>query len=374
MVGQALRVALVGLSAKPAGFGWVNHIHLPYLLTQPNIQITAVLGSSKAAAEAAIARNSLPSSVRAYGSPEELAHDDSVDLVVVGVPAHLHRSIILPSLRAGKGLVVEWPIDISFSESQEIVELAHAKGLRTAVDIQGRFSKIIEQVAEVVNSGRIGRVLSTSVSGGVPTGGAEPENVGVKYSLQDGSGATIVDIHLAHILECLTHIHGPVRSVSSLIKTMRPTTDIVDMSTGEILEKDVEKSAPDQILVHGELVHGGAINIHLHGGVGIGGATWNIIGEKGEIVLSAPALIPWINAPNPWKLKILDSSGITEEDVHEDEPGKQLAVNRLWDTFLAGKSDTWPDFAHALSIQKVIDAIKRSNTEKVTVILEQHIV
>jgi predicted dehydrogenase len=280
----------------------------------------------------------------------------------------------LPSLRAGKGLVVEWPIDISFSESQEIVELAHAKGLRTAVDIQGRFSKIIEQVAEVVNSGRIGRVLSTSVSGGVPTGGAEPENVGVKYSLQDGSGATIVDIHLAHILECLTHIHGPVRSVSSLIKTMRPTTDIVDMSTGEILEKDVEKSAPDQILVHGELVHGGALNIHLHGGVGIGGATWNIIGEKGEIVLSAPALIPWINAPNPWKLKILDSSGITEEDVHEDEPGKQLAVNRLWDAFLAGKSDTWPDFAHALSIQKVIDTIKRSNTEKVTVLLEQDIV
>jgi predicted dehydrogenase len=105
---KPLKVALVGLTAKPTGFAWLNNVHLPYILSHPSdLQITAVLGSSHQAAEAAIQKFELPSSVRAYGSPEDLAHDDQVDLVVVGVKAPAHRDVVMPSLKAGKGLFVE---------------------------------------------------------------------------------------------------------------------------------------------------------------------------------------------------------------------------------------------------------------------------
>ncbi|KAJ6103379.1 hypothetical protein N7486_005806 [Penicillium sp. IBT 16267x] len=357
MTTKPLRVALVGLSAKPTGYGWLNYIHLPYLRDRPDIQITAVLGRSKASAEAAIAANSLPSSVRAYGSPEELAQDQSVDMVIVSVPAPWHRNVIMPSLAAGKHLFVQWPVDVSYDASREIVELARAKGLRTAVDIQGRFTTIVRRVAQIVNSGRIGRVLSTSVIGGVSTGGADPERLGAKYSLNEGSGATILDIFLGHFLECLIHVLGPLKSVNGLIRTMRPTTDIIDDPT----------TAPDQVVVNSELVEGAVMSIHVHGGKSVGGGTqWRILGETGEIEISGLFLALNINLPVPWKIKIQDKNGVTEETIQEDKQG-QPAVHRLWDAFLKGDQDSWPDFDHALAVQEVIEAIRKSNSEKRTV-------
>lgn len=363
---KTLRVALAGLSSKPTGYGWVNNVHLPHLLGKPNIRITAVLGSSKASAEAAIAQCSLPGSVRAYGSPEELSQDDEVDLVLVGTPARFHRELLLPCIAAGKDIFVEWPIDVNVDKTRDIVEAARAKGIRTAVDTKGRFTKIIQRVAEVVQSGRIGRILSSSVVGGVPTGGAAPERAGLQYSLNKDSGSTILDIHLAHFLESLTQVLGPLKSVNGLVRTLRPTTDIADAQTGEIIERGVEKSAPDQIMVQGELASGGVVSIHMHGGPSASGARWLILGEKGEIDLRAPILIPWINTPFSWEVTIKDVDGVTKEDIKEDGAG-QVAVNRLWDAYLKGEKGTWPDFEHALEMHEIIGAIRKSNEEGRTV-------
>lgn len=367
MTTKPLRVALVGLSAKPTGYGWLNYIHLPYLRDCTDIQITAVLGRTKASAEAAIAANSLPSSVQAYGSPEELAQDHSVDMVIVGVPAPSHRDVIMPSLAAGRHLFVEWPVDVSYGASREIVELARAKGVRTAVDIQGRFTTIVRQVAQIVNSGRIGRVLSTSVIGGVSTGGADPEHLGTKYSLNEGSGATILDVFLGHFLECLIHVLGPLKSVNGLVRTMRPVTDIIDNpTTAVIVERNFAKTAPDQVVVTGELVEGAVLSIHIHGGKSVGGTKWRILGETGEIEISGLILAFHINLPVPWKITIQDENGVTEEAIEEDNPG-QPAVHRLWDAFLKGDQDSWPDFDCALAVQEVLEAIRLSNSEKRTV-------
>ncbi|KAH8812851.1 hypothetical protein F5884DRAFT_317671 [Xylogone sp. PMI_703] len=368
MSAKTIRVALAGLSSKPSGYGWVNNVHLPYLLSKSNISIVGVLSSSKRAAEAAIAQCSLPSSVRAYGSPEELSKDEEVDLVVVGVPAPLHRNIMLPCIATGKDIFVEWPIDVSADKSRELVEAARAKGIRTAVGMQGRFAKVIQRVAEIVRSGRIGKVLSSSVVGGLPTGGPGPVKTGLKYSLDKDSGATMLDVQLAHFLECATQVIGPLKSLNSLVRTMRPETDIVDAESGEILEKGVKISAPDQVMVQAELISGGVISIHMHGGPSSGGARWLILGEKGEIDIRAPVLIPWIATPFSWEVTVKDNEGVTKEDIKEDEPG-QVAVNRLWDAYLRGDNDTWPDFDHALSIHRIIDAVRRSNDERRTVVL-----
>lgn len=304
--------------------------------------------------------------MRAYGSPEELAQDQSVNIVIVGLPVPLHRNVIMPSLAAGKDLFVEWPVDVSYGESREIVELARAKGLRTAVDIQGRFTTIVSRVSQILNSGRIGRVLSTSVIGGVSTGGTEPESLGIKYSLSEGSGATVVDIHLGHFLECLIHVLGPLKSVNGLIRTMRPTTDIIDPTTGVVVERNFAKTAPDQIAVNGELVNGAIISIHIHGGQSVGGTYWRILGETGEIQISGSTPLFHINQPIPWKVTIQDKTGVTEETIEEDKHG-QPAVHRLWDAFLKGDGESWPDFDHALAIQETIEAVRKSSSEKRTI-------
>lgn len=67
-----IRVGLIGLTSATSeqeGTSWAVSAHLPYLLKSPHYTITALLNSSKAAAEAAIKRYSLPSETKAYGDP-----------------------------------------------------------------------------------------------------------------------------------------------------------------------------------------------------------------------------------------------------------------------------------------------------------------
>ena len=253
-----LRAALIGLSSSPTGYGWLTHFHLPPIQrhSSANFEIVAVLGSSLTNAQKAIEKHNLPSTVRAYGTPEDLAQDEEVDFLVVGVKAPLHRDVLMPALQAGRlmGLFVEWPIGRSFAETEEIVTLAREQNLRTAVGLQGRYSAVTKRIHELVNSGQIGRILSTTAIGTIPTGDGKTEKASTKYALDPNNGATMLDIHFAHFIECVTFaLDADVKTVSGMAKTMRSTTDIMDDASGEVLEKGCPKPSPDQVLVQGML-------------------------------------------------------------------------------------------------------------------------
>jgi len=69
-----IRVGLIGLSGAPPdkyeGTSWTPSAHLPYLTSSPDYKIIALLNSSVESAKAAITRYNLPSSTKAYSSPE----------------------------------------------------------------------------------------------------------------------------------------------------------------------------------------------------------------------------------------------------------------------------------------------------------------
>ncbi|KIW94839.1 uncharacterized protein Z519_04817 [Cladophialophora bantiana CBS 173.52] len=410
------RTALIGLSSSPTGHGWLSHFHLPAIQKHTaDFQIVAVLSSSLANAQKAIAKHNLPSTVRAYGAPEDLARDEEVDFLVVGVKAPLHRTVLMPSLLSKrlKGIFVEWPIDCSFAKTEEIVRLAREQGLRTAVGLQGRFSTITQRISQLVRSGQLGKILSTTAVGTVPTGDGKSEKRSSQYALDPANGATMVDVHLAHFIECLTFaLDADVATVSGQVKTMHPTTNIVDDDTGESVERDAPKKSPDQVLVQGTLKSRSkpktgpgpgpksrqprdgreenndnnnnnniVYSIHMRGGNSIsGGMTWLIYGTDGEMEITTPLrMIPHINLPVPWKIRMkIEGEGegqagtiseVVEEEVSEQEAG-QPAVDRLWDAFVRGGQEregegpwAWPDFEHALKIHHAIDAVWTSSRD-----------
>ena len=75
---MAIRVGIIGLSAR-AKTSWASAAHLPYLQTSGGkYVITALCNSSVLAAESAIEAYNLPASIKAYGDPQDLAHDPEV--------------------------------------------------------------------------------------------------------------------------------------------------------------------------------------------------------------------------------------------------------------------------------------------------------
>ena len=59
---------------------------------------------------------------KAYGSYEELLHDDAVQAVYVPLPNHLHKEWVVAALRAGKHVLCEKPMGMHASESKEMYQ------------------------------------------------------------------------------------------------------------------------------------------------------------------------------------------------------------------------------------------------------------
>jgi predicted dehydrogenase len=78
--------------------------------------------------------------------------------------------------------------------------LAQKHNAKTIVGIQGSFSPVIRKMKSIVESGGIGKVLSSTILASVGNGDVN-ERKNVRYFLEREVGGNIVSIHLGHSLE-----------------------------------------------------------------------------------------------------------------------------------------------------------------------------
>lgn len=196
-----IRTALIGLSST-AKTSWASGAHLPYLLSplgRSKYQIVALLNSSVEAAKAAISAYDLdPNTTRAYGSPEDLAADPDVDLVVCNTRVDVHYDTIKPSIVAGKNVYVEWPLAHNIDAVRELAALARKKGGRTVIGLQGRLVPALVKLKEVIESGKVGKVLSVEVRAFGGTNDRAVLPTGLKYFTKREIGGNFFHIGFAH--------------------------------------------------------------------------------------------------------------------------------------------------------------------------------
>ncbi len=93
---------------------------------------------------------------RAYGSYSELIADPDVDLVYVGTPHSHHFDVTREALLAGKPCLVEKAFMANARETEEIIRLAHDRGVFLAEAIWTRYQPAVAIVRNLISSGRIG--------------------------------------------------------------------------------------------------------------------------------------------------------------------------------------------------------------------------
>jgi predicted dehydrogenase len=197
---KPLRAALIGLSSSGAG-SWAANAHLPNLVTpagRSRYNITALLNSSEEAAKSAIKKYNLASTTKAYGTPEALAQDKDIDVVICNTRVDQHYSTILPSIKAGQDVYVEWPIAHDIAHIEEVVEAARASGSRVAVGIHRRWLPPVLKVKELIRDGGLGKVLSAHA---IAYGGREDRQTmtpKIKYFADRKIGGNVITISSAH--------------------------------------------------------------------------------------------------------------------------------------------------------------------------------
>ena len=160
---EPIHLGIIGLSTK----GWASTYLAPPLLKDPlssKYRIAAVCTTNADSAKASAERHTVNGhKPTAYTSVDDMISSDGVDMVGVSVNIRHHFELSKKVLGAGKTLFVEWPACVGLGGTKELAALAKDKGVRNIVGLQARQGLLFRKVKAIVESGGIGRVVSTTM-------------------------------------------------------------------------------------------------------------------------------------------------------------------------------------------------------------------
>lgn len=202
------RVAIVGTGIGAA--------HLKGFLANLDRFEVAVICGQDASRTATLA-------AQAHGATTHLGFDAALlarpdlDIIDICTPPDLHLAQATQALEAGKHVILEKPLVASLAEV-DALEATIARTGRTLMPIfQARFGNGLAKAKHVLASGKAGRVhVATAETHWYrgPAYYATPWRGKIAHEL---GGAFIT--HAIHLHDMLTHLLGPVRSVSAQIAT-----------------------------------------------------------------------------------------------------------------------------------------------------------
>jgi predicted dehydrogenase len=121
-------------------------------------RVVIVQGRDAAKTEAFARRHGIP---RWTTHLEEAVADPEVDLVVVGLPNHLHREAVVAAARAGKGILCTKPLARSAAEAREMLDAVEKAGVFNGYLEDLVYTPKTLRALQSVRAGAIGRVLWT---------------------------------------------------------------------------------------------------------------------------------------------------------------------------------------------------------------------
>ncbi|MGA2606288.1 MAG: Gfo/Idh/MocA family oxidoreductase, partial [Terriglobia bacterium] len=96
--------------------------------------------------------------VKSYKDFRKLLEHKDIDAVIVATPEHWHAIPTIMACEAGKDVYVEKPISHTILEGRRMVEAANKNNRVVQCGTQQRSGEHFQKVAELLRSGRIGRV------------------------------------------------------------------------------------------------------------------------------------------------------------------------------------------------------------------------
>ncbi|HEV2656732.1 MAG TPA: Gfo/Idh/MocA family oxidoreductase [Ktedonobacteraceae bacterium] len=224
-----MHASKVGVGVIGVG-GISSHVHLPGLRLSPQAEIVALCDSDS---ERLQQRAKEYNVARTYATYEELLQDPAVDAVVIATPTLLHAPIALAAIAAGKHVLVEKQLGMTYGETVQMYEAARSAGVQHMTAFTYRFVPAMRYLKHLVGQGTIGlprhlRVARIQDFPEVDLGWRQHRSLA-------GSGE-VGDMG-AHRIDFCQDVIGPIARVVSVTRTFAPQRTGRD---GKAVPADVE--------------------------------------------------------------------------------------------------------------------------------------
>ena len=286
---------------------------------------------------------------------QDVVTRDDIDLVDICVPGYLHEPVAVAALEAGKHVLCEKPLANTVLEASRMADAAQAAaGIRAMVGFNYRRVPAIARARSLVASGRIGQVREVRASY-LQDWLADPSAPWTwRMSREQAGSGALGDIG-SHIIDLAQYLTGTlitgVSAISSTFVEERPggrvTVDDAVMFTARLSGGAMASFEASRVATGRK----NSLRIELYGTEGSLAFDLERLNEL--VVCDRPVLVtepgdPYLDAWWP--------------------PGHVLGwdttfVHQVRDlvTGIASDTDPAPTFADGLRVQRVLDAVARSD-------------
>jgi predicted dehydrogenase len=279
---------------------------------------------------------------------------------------------MMPVIKAGKDVYVEWPLASNLTQATEMYTAAQESGSKTIVGLQSRSNPYIRKIKELVANKTIGDLLSSTQEFTLGwVGDVEPP--AVEYFTKKESGGNFLTILFGHTADSVFHALGGLEELSALLTTRWPETKLLHADGS--FNRMIKRETPDHVMLQGTLKNNSApISITARSGKGFKDSpnlVWRIFGTKGEIRLTSAAMLTL--ALGGEKIEVFDHEKDTVEVVNVEyaEAVKDLSpfakdIGMLYEGFVNGwgVEEGFVDFEQAVGMHTIIDCMEKSSEER----------
>ena len=136
------------------GSQFISSIHAESLQHCAQARLAAVASPTPGNAESFAKRFGIP---RAFTDYRQLLAQPEIQLVVVGVPNHLHCQVVLDAASAGKHIVIEKPLCLNLAEADRMIAACRERGVKLMYAEELCFAPKYVRLKQLLDSGALGK-------------------------------------------------------------------------------------------------------------------------------------------------------------------------------------------------------------------------
>lgn len=146
---------------------------------------------------------------KAYGSYEELARDEKIDLIYIATPHSRHYEDCMLCLENGRNILCEKPFTVNAAQAEEVLTFAESKGLYAGEAIWTRYLPMRFKLDEILESGAIGNISYLTANLGYAIADVE------RLKKPELAGGALLDLGVYCINFALMNFRGEISSICS---------------------------------------------------------------------------------------------------------------------------------------------------------------
>lgn len=138
------------------GCGYMARIQIPYVVKIPGVQLIALCDKNEIRVKELAQQCQIPY----YTELEHMLKETHPDVVHILTPPQTHAALAIQALKAGCHVFVEKPLCLTLKEADAIYTTAQSAKRLVSVDYNYLWSPLVQKAKQIVDSGKLGRVIN----------------------------------------------------------------------------------------------------------------------------------------------------------------------------------------------------------------------